>query len=144
MQSAHAQQSQPASNGVEERLVVERHKFAWFPQIILIGIFSWAVVTKFTGHAGALADKLPGGNAAIWMISTVELIALALLLIPRTAVQGAVVAGMVMFFAITAHLSGVVGFEGPFLYMFVLAIIGFSCAVAIVMLRWDQITKHGW
>lgn len=133
-----AQSAEPAA-----AIVRERHKFAWFPQLILVGIFGWAVITKFTGHAGALADKLPGGNAAVWIVGTVELIALILLLIPATAVQGAVVAGVVMLFAITAHLSGVVGFDGPFAFMFVLALIGFACSALIIVLRNDQLLRFG-
>lgn len=124
-----------------EPVARERHRFSWFPQLILVGIFGWAVVTKFTGHAGPLASKLPGGEAAVWIIGTVELIALVLLLIPATAVQGAVIAGTVMLFAITAHLSGVVGFDGPFAFMFALALLGFACAAAVVALRWDQIER---
>ncbi|MEL7473867.1 MAG: hypothetical protein AAGK04_11170 [Planctomycetota bacterium] len=113
----------------------------WFTKIAIIGIFTvvgW--LPKFTGNAGPLVEKLDGfgGQTAVYGIAAAEAIAIVLLLIPKTAFFGAVLAIVLMIGAIGSHVAGPVGIEGDFLGVFVAAIIAFVAAGVNAFLEWKR------
>lgn len=106
----------------------------WISRLVVVGILAMGAVPKFTGGAGALAEKLPGGMAAVTAIGAMELLAIALMLIPRTTLYGAGLAGVLMTGAVGSHLVGPVGMEGDFASMFVMALVAMLAAVGNIVL----------
>ena len=114
---------------------------SWIARLVVAGVFVMGVIPKFTGQAGALADKLPMGWNSVYAIGAVETIAVILILIPKTAVYGAILAGLVMLGAIASHFT-VVGFEEPFATMFGMAIVAFAAAVTTIVLLRDRLPRQ--
>lgn len=112
----------------------------WVARLIVIGIFAMGAIPKFTGNAGALADVLPGGNAAVLAIGAAEVAAIVLLLIPKTTLFGSVLAVSIMLGAIGSHIVGPVGMEGDAGAMFPLALVAFLAAAGSGALAWIR----GW
>lgn len=109
----------------------------WAAKLIVVAVFTavgW--LPKLTGQAGALAERLPGGSAAVTAIALMELATIVLILIPRTAVIGAGLAVGMMLGAIASHF-GPVGFDGDFLIGFIAAIIALLAATATAWFEWD-------
>lgn len=119
--------------------------FSWVCQIIAVIILGQTLFFKFTGapESIALFTKLgvePWGRIGSGMF---ELIAVILLLIPRTAVLGALLGVVVMLGAIFSHLT-VLGITwGGDATLFVLAIITLICCLVVVVLRRQQIPQIG-
>lgn len=130
---AAAAKDAPQANGSKGLTIA-----TWAGQVIVAGIFAMGAVPKFTGQAGALAAKLPMGDTAVYLIGAVEVAAIALILIPKTAVYGAALAAIVMLGAILSHFT-VVGFEGDFGAMFGMALVAFLAAAAVVGLRRSEL-----
>jgi len=103
---------------------------SWIVRLIVVAIFAIGAAPKFTGGAGALAEALPAGNVMIYVIGLLELLAIVLLLVPKTALVGSALAGVIMLGAIGSHLVGPVGMEGEFATMFIMALIAFAAAIA--------------
>lgn len=101
----------------------------WASRIVTGGILAMGVIPKFTGQAGELAAKLPGGDGAAIAIGAVELAAIVLMFVPRTTLVGSALAAVIMLGAIGSHLFGPVGMEGDFASMFIMAIIAFLGAL---------------
>ena len=78
---------------------------------------------KFTGGAGALADRLPGGATSVLMIGLAEILAIVLILAPRTSRIGAGLVAVLMLGAVGSHVVGPVGLDGDFGAMFGMAIV---------------------
>lgn len=106
----------------------------WVAQVVVAGVFAMGALPKFTGNAGALADKLPMGATSVYAIGAIEALAIVLILIPKTAVYGAILASLVMLGAILSHFT-IVGFEGDFGPMFGMALVAFVAAAAVIGLR---------
>lgn len=109
---------------------------SWITRLIVVAIFSMGAIPKFIGGAVELAERLPGGNMTVYAIGSVELLAIMLLLIPKTALVGSALATVVMLGAIGSHLVGPVGMEGDFASMFIMALIAFAAAVASLVIQW--------
>lgn len=95
-------------------------------------------IPKFTGGAAALAEKLPGGNAAVIAIGVAELAAIGLMFIPRLTLVGSALAAMIMLGAVASHIVGPVGMEGDFASMFIMALVALASAVAASVLAWRR------
>ena len=113
----------------------------WTAKIVTVGIFTavgW--LPKFTGQAGALADKLVdfGGTNAVYGIAAMEVIAIILLLMPKTALYGALLAVGLMLGAIGSHVAGPVGMEGEFFGVFIMAIVALVTASTAALLEWKR------
>jgi len=108
----------------------------WATRLVAAAILTIGLVPKFTGQAGALADVLPGGAPMVIGIGVIELIAVVLVLIPRTAVIGGGLATLIMAGAIVSHF-GPVGFDGDFGAMFAMAVIALLAAATAAWLEWD-------
>lgn len=119
----------------------QRTIVVWVLQLLVAGIFAIGSLPKFTGGATALAEKLPMGNLTVIAIGLAEVAAIVLIVIPRTALIGGGLATLVMLGAVGSH---VVGLEGEFATMFVLALVALAGAVGVVALRWPCkcITDH--
>jgi uncharacterized membrane protein YphA (DoxX/SURF4 family) len=110
----------------------------WVSRIAAAGILVIGALPKFTGGAGALAEKLPGGMTAVLAIGVAELLAVVLMFIPKTTLVGSALAAVIMLGAIGSHIVGPVGMEGDFAGMLVMASIAFvgaSAATVIALLR---------
>ena len=108
-------------------------------KLAVVGIFTavgWLPKLVMPVNSAALVEKLEGfgGRAAVTGIGVVELVTVVLLLVPRTALIGAVLASAVMLGAIGSHL-GPVGVEGDFLGVFVMAIVGLVASVVTGVLE---------
>jgi len=110
----------------------------WICRVIVAGILLMGAAPKFTGGAGALAEKLPGGMTAVLAIGAAELAAVVLMFIPRTSLIGSGLATLLMLGAVFSHLAGPVGMEGDFASMFVMAVIALLAAVGATAIGWKR------
>ena len=110
----------------------------WTTRLVASGILAMGAIPKFTGGAGELIDKLPGGAASATLIGVAEVVAIVLMLAPRTAMLGTVLAGVLMFGAVGSHVVGPVGMAGDFATMFLLAIIALLASVAGTVFAWRR------
>ncbi len=80
---------------------------SWVLQVLLAGLFLMAAVPKLTGDpmAAEMVAKLGLGTWAAYVIGATEAITAVLLLVPRTAAYGAILAVAVLAGAILAHLT---------------------------------------
>ena len=107
----------------------------------LVAVFFLTVtgfVPKFTGMAGPLADKLPGGWPVVIAIGVMELITVIAILVPRTAFFGSVLGVFTMLGAITSHVVGPVGIEGDFLGVFIAALITLAASITAALLELNK------
>ena len=105
----------------------------WFAKIVAVGIFTvvgWLPKLVMPADSAPLVEKLEGfgGRLAVTGIGVVELVTVALILVPKTALLGAGLAVVTMLGAIGSHL-GPVGIEGDFLGVFVMALVGLAASV---------------
>ena len=110
----------------------------WATRIIASAILAMGAIPKFTGGAGELIEKLPGGAASATVIGVAELAAIVLMLLPRTAMLGTMLAGLIMLGAVGSHLVGPVGMEGDFATMFVMALIALVASAAGTAIAWRR------
>lgn len=110
----------------------------WISRLVVVGIFVMGVVPKLTGNAAPLAEKLPGGAGAVLLIGLAELLAIVLILVPKTTLLGAGLATAIMLGAIASHVVGPVGLEGDLGAMLPMAIVAFLAAAASVFLAWKR------
>ncbi|MFU8828435.1 MAG: hypothetical protein ACNA8P_03270 [Phycisphaerales bacterium] len=110
----------------------------WVARIIAAGILVMGAMPKFTGGAVALAEKLPGGNAAAMAIGVAEIVAVVLMFVPKTTLIGSGLAAVIMLGAIGSHIVGPVGMEGDMATMFGMAVIAFLSAAAASWLAWKR------
>lgn len=106
----------------------------WALRIIAAGILTMGAVPKFTGGAAALADKLPGGMTAVYLIGIAEVIAVVLLLVPKVSLFGAGLATVLMLGAVGSHVFGPVGMEGDLGAMLPMAIIALLASSASLVM----------
>jgi hypothetical protein len=110
----------------------------WVARIIAAGILIVGAAPKFTGGAAALAEKLPGGDAAATAIGVAEIVAVVLMFVPKTTLIGSALAAVIMLGAIGSHLVGPVGMEGEMASMFGMAVVAFLAAAAATGLAWKR------
>lgn len=111
---------------------------SWALQIVAAGIMGQTLFFKFTGapEAVALFEKL--GAEPLGRIGTgaVELLAVVLLLVPRTIVLGALLTLGLMVGAIGSHLGPIgIEFQGDGGALFAMAIVTLLSAVGILAIR---------
>ncbi len=130
---------------------------SWILQIVVAGIFVMAVVPKLTGAAPskALFEVLGAEPMGRYAVGVAELIAIVLLLVPKTSVIGAVVSLGVISGAILSHIlklgisidpaslgkPELTEAEGPM--MFVMALVVFVASLAILTIRREQLPFVG-
>ncbi len=108
----------------------------WAAKLVAVLILTiTGFVPKFTGMAGPLADKLPGGWPVVIAIGVMELITVIAILIPRTAFFVSLLAVFTMLGAIASHIVGPVGIEGDFLGVFIAALITLAASVIATILE---------
>ena len=108
----------------------------WGAKLATAGIFTvvgW--LPKVTGNAGPLAERIPGGQNAVYTIAALELVAIILILNPKTAFYGAAFAVVTMLGAIASHF-GPVGFDGDFMGVFIMALVGLATSTTAAALEW--------
>lgn len=121
----------------------------WITKILTVVIFTvpagWVPKLILTSQSAALVEKLDGygGQAAVYGIGVIELAAVILLLIPKTALIGSAIAVVTMLGAIVSHVSGIVGMEGDFAMIFVMAIVGLLASGAHGFLELKRLGKVG-
>lgn len=115
---------------------------AWILQIVAAAILLQTLFFKFTGAPESvyIFSKLGVEPWGRYFAGASELIAAALLLIPRTTIFGAAMAVGIMLGAIASHIGPlgiVVQNDGGLL--FTLALIVFGAAVGVLALRQQQV-----
>lgn len=126
---------------------------SWVAQIATAGILGQTLFYKFAGapETKAMFDVLGAEPVGRFGTASLELIAVVLLLIPKTAVYGAALALLVICGAIFAHLTKLgisidpvalgrpelVPIEGPSL--FIMAMIVFALSVTVLVIRRRQL-----
>jgi len=118
----------------ESKNIVIAH---WVTRLIAAGILAMGAIPKFTGGAGELAEKLPGGNSATLAIGIAEVTAIILMLVPKTTLLGSSLASVIMLGAVLSHF-GPVGMEGDFMTMFFMAIVAFLAASGATGIAWRR------
>ena len=107
----------------------------WSLRLIVAAILTIGAIPKFTGGSAALAEKLPGGSITVTGIGVAEVLAVLLILMPRTSQVGAMLAGLLMLGALGSHIVGPVGLEGDFFMMFFMALAAFLAAAGFIALE---------
>jgi len=110
----------------------------WVARVIAAGILVMGAMPKFSGGAAALAEKLPGGNAAAMAIGASEIIAVVLKFVPKTTLIGSGLAAVIMLGAIGSHVVGPVDMEGDTATMIGMAVVAFLAAAAASGLAWKR------
>jgi len=126
---------------------------SWVLQVVVAIILAQTLFFKFTGaeETKALFEVLGAEPMGRYASGVMELIAVVLLLIPRTSVFGAVLSLGVITGAIGAHLTklgvsidpvglgnpGLEPLEGPSL--FVMAVVVFLSSIGIIVIRRSQL-----
>jgi len=126
---------------------------SWIAQIVIVAILGQTLFFKFTGapETKALFDVLGAEPMGRLATASFELLAVVLLLIPRTIVYGAGVSMFVILGAIFAHLTklgvsidpAALGrpelqpLAGPSL--FIMAVVVLALSVAILLIRRRQL-----
>lgn len=113
----------------------QRTMLVWVERFVAAAILTIGAIPKFTGAAGALAQKLPGGNIAVIAIGILEAITVVLLLVPKFSPFGALLATGIFTGAVLSHILGPVGMQGDFLMMFLMALIGLSASVVLLYMQ---------
>ena len=130
---------------------------SWVLQIIAAFILGQTLFFKLTGteETRALFEVLGAEPAGRYATAVLELVAVVLLLIPRTAAVGGVVALGVISGAIMAHLTklgvsidaealgnpGLAEMEGPSL--FVMAVVVFVSSLGVIVIRRGELPVIG-
>ena len=69
-----------------------RNIVGWILRLMVAAILAIGAIPKFTGGSEALAEKLPGGSLAVTGIGVAEVLAVLLILMPKTSQVGAALA----------------------------------------------------
>ena len=107
----------------------------WILRLIVAAILAVGAIPKFTGGSAALAEKVPGGSLAVTGIGVAEVLAVLMILMPKTSQAGAMLAALLMLGALGSHIVGPVGLEGDFFMMFFMALAAFLAAAGILTLE---------
>lgn len=107
---------------------------SWITRLVVVIILLMGAIPKFTGGAGSLAAKLPGGIGAVTAIGVAEFVSVVLILVPKTSLYGAALASAVMLGAVASHVVAPVGMKGEFQSMFFMALLALAAASGTVTL----------
>lgn len=112
---------------------------SWMAQVAIVFILAQTLFFKFTDapETVELFSQLGMGAMGYKTIGFLELIASILLLIPASALWGAVLSWGLMSGALLAHLTKI-GFEGPHFYLGMMAITTWLLSMLIIYLRREQ------
>lgn len=110
---------------------------SWILQFCIIALLAPAAYFKLTGHPNSIAlftllEMEPAGR---YIIGFLEITSCALLLIPNSAVHGAILSLGIMIGAVIAHCSKI-GFNDMFAYFAIILVI---CSSSIIYIRRKQI-----
>ncbi|MFN0068910.1 MAG: DoxX family protein [Limisphaerales bacterium] len=117
---------------------------SWLSQLVAAAILAQTLFFKFTAAPESVfiftrLGAEPWGRLAS---GVVELVAVVLLLVPRTAALGALLALGVMSGAILAHLTRLgIEVEGDGGLLFALALVTWTCAAAVLWLRRGELRR---
>jgi len=122
------------------------HRLAWPLQLVAAAILGQSLLFKFTGapEAVALFSTLgvePWGRLATGVL---ELVTVVLLLVPRTAALGGLVAAGMMVGAVLLHLTVLgIAVEGDGGLLFALALVTLAAGTGVAWLRREQLPLVG-
>ncbi len=115
---------------------------SWALRLIAAGILAQTLYFKFTGAAESryIFSTLGIEPWGRYGSGFVELIAVVLLLMPRTAALGALLGLGVISGALVSHLTQLgIEVQGDGGLLFYLAVAVFICCLGILWLHWDQV-----
>ncbi len=117
---------------------------SWILQSAVALILGQTLFFKFTGAPESrwIFEQLSAEPWGRWASGSVELLAVALLLIPRSAAIGAVLALGIMAGAITSHLT-ILGLEvqGDGGTLFALAVVAFVASAGVAWIRRSELPR---
>jgi uncharacterized membrane protein YphA (DoxX/SURF4 family) len=110
---------------------------SWVAQLAAAGILGMAAFMKLTSQADSIAlfqaiGVEPWGR---YLVGSAEVIAVAMLLQPRTARHGGLMAIVLMLGAITTHLFRIGITYGGDPSLFIMAVVVLLCGSAVMVLR---------
>ncbi|MDP7029658.1 MAG: DoxX family protein [Phycisphaerales bacterium] len=130
---------------------------SWLCQIVVAGIFGMTLWFKFTGAPEAvwIFEELGVDPTGRLLAGGIEALVVILILIPRTAIFGALLAFGVMIAAIAAHLL-VIGITTPVFSpdgtiqpiedgnadLFLLAVITAASSLIVILIRWKAAAER--
>jgi uncharacterized membrane protein YphA (DoxX/SURF4 family) len=102
----------------------------WFATIALVGVFAYSGISKLIGGS-PLIDRFTYWGYPAWFLLVVgaaEVVGAALLILPKTALYGAIVLGAVMAGAVFTHVRYAEWFPALFvvIVLFLLSMVGGS------------------
>ncbi len=116
---------------------------SWIAQVVTAAILVMGALPKFTTPLSELPltsgeNALPGPAGLIYAVGALEILAIVLLLVPKTIVFGAMLAAVIMLGALISHVA-FLGFEGMMLQMSIMAAVALVAAGIVLFLRKDMI-----
>jgi len=112
---------------------------SWFAQLVAALILVLGAMPKFTTPLSELPltsgeTSLPGPAQFVYVIGALEILAIILLVIPKTIVYGAIIAAALMLGALISHVA-FLGFEGMMLQLAIMALVAFAASLTVLVLR---------
>ncbi|MEO0508547.1 MAG: DoxX family protein [Verrucomicrobiota bacterium] len=119
---------------------MKRKNLVWIAQIAVAIIIGQTLFFKFSDspETVALFAELGLGPVHYKLIGLLELIAVALILVPRTVIYGAILSFGLMSGALMAHITEL-GFTGPHGTIGIMGIIAWTLSLAVIYVRRSEI-----
>ena len=119
---------------------MKKNILSWVAQVIVVVILGQTLLYKFTDapQVVELFAKLNMGPIGYKLIGFFELAACVMLLIPKSAIWGAILSWGVMSGAILGHITKI-GFAGELGIMAGMAIVAWLLSSFIIYLRCEQV-----
>ena len=127
-------------------MTINAKRISWIAQILAAAILGQSLFFKFTGapeavHLFTALGVEPWGR---FTVGAIELITVLLLLVPRTAALGAIVAIGLMVGAIGSHLTIIgVNFQGDGGTLFAMAWIVLAASFTVAVIRRRELPVGG-
>ncbi|MBK9328943.1 MAG: DoxX family protein [Sphingobacteriales bacterium] len=105
-------------------------------RLIVAAIFGFTAYTKFAGTPEVvyIFQRIGMESAGRYVVAILEVVAIVLLLVPRTAWRGAILGALMMFGAICMHLTmGEINIMGDGGLMFAASIVVLFCCMSILV-----------
>ena len=111
-------------------------RLSWIAQLVAAATIGQTLYFKFTAHPDSvkLFTELGMEPHGRLTVAVLELLACILLLTPRRAAYGALLAAGLMAGAIASHLTHL-GWQGPRLHLGALALLALACCLFTLMVR---------
>lgn len=120
---------------------MKKNMISWIAQIIVIAILGMTLYGKFTDapEVVELFSKIDMGPVGYKLIGAFELVACVMLLIPKSAIWGAILSWGLMSGALLGHITKI-GFAGELGLLAGMAAVAWVLSCLIIFLRSRQVS----